>query len=74
MDEFEFPTTPEYLSGIPGVEIFWLDYRVDGITKYVITSDKYRTWYYLYTVDKKGKCSKTKHKAHKPDELYSHMR
>lgn len=74
MDDFEFPIIPEYLDGIPAVEIFWVDYRINGITKYVITSDRFRSWYYLYSVNKNGKCTKTKHKAHKPDELYPYMR
>ena len=74
MEDFEYPIIPEHLSGIPSVEIFWLDYLVDGVSKYVVTSDRFRSWYYLYTVDKKGCCVKTKHKAHTPYELYSYMR
>ena len=74
MNEFEFPTVPEHLTGIPSVEIFWLDYRIEGVTRYVVTSDRFRTWYYLYSVNNNGYCSKTKHKAHRPDELYSYMR
>lgn len=73
-DSFIPPKKPKELSGIPLTELFWIDYKIDGITKYVITSDMMRKWYYLYSVDKSGKCTKTKHKSTNPVDLYSHCR
>lgn len=68
------PIRPKGLTGISLSEIFWVDYKIDGRTKYVITSDMMRKWYYLYSVDRKGKCTKTKHKAANPTDLYRYCR
>lgn len=68
------PVKPPYLSGISLSEIFWMEYKMDGRAKYVITSDMLRTKYYLYTVDRDGKCTKTNHKADEPNKLYSYMK
>lgn len=73
-DSFIPPTKPENITGIPMTELFWVEYKIDGVTKYVITSDMFRTWYYLYSVNKKGECSKTKHKSKDPNELYRYCR
>lgn len=73
-DSFTPPKKPEYLTNIPMTELFWVDYKINGITKYVITSDMFRRLYYLYSVDKKGKCTKTKHKSEDPNELYRYCR
>ena len=74
MDDFINPRRPNNLSGISLTEIFWMNYMVDGRIKYVITSDMLRRWYYLYSVDRHGKCTKTKYKADNPTELYRHCR
>lgn len=68
------PIKPTHLTGISLSEIFWVDYKIDGRTKWVITSDMLEVWYYLYSVDRKGKCTKTKYKAKDPTELYRHCR
>ena len=66
------PKKPNHLTGISLSEIFQLDYRIDGRTKYAITSDMFGRYYYLYSVDSKGKCTKTNHKAQNPTELYKY--
>ena len=72
--DFINPRRPDGLTGISLTEIFWMSYMVDGRIKYVITSDMFRRWYYLYSVDRNGKCTKTKYKSNIPTELYSHCR
>lgn len=66
--------TPKELKGISLSELFWVDYKIDGRTKFVITSDLMRCWYYLYSVDRQMRCTKTKHKAKDPTELYKYCR
>lgn len=65
-------TLPQHIHGISLSELFWLDYMVDGRTKYCITSDMFRSTYYLYTVDRNGKATKTKHKSDEPTKLYKY--
>lgn len=74
MNEFFYPAVPNDLSGISLSELFWVRYMMDGRTKYVITSDMFRRWYYLYSVSKNGKCTKTDHKSKDPQELYRYCR
>lgn len=74
MNDFVSAIKPKGLTGISLSELFWVDYKIDGRTKFVITSDMVRKWYYLYSVDRNGKCTKTKHKAQDPTELYRHCR
>lgn len=74
MNEFFYPATPKDLYGISLSELFWVRYIIDGRTKFVVTSDMFRKWYYLYSVDRNGKCTKTKYKSKDPQELYAHCR
>lgn len=68
------PVKPSYLTGISLSEIFWMEYKVDGRAKYVITSDLLRTKYFLYLVDRDGHCEKTGKKADEPNKLYQYMK
>lgn len=52
-------------------ETLWLTYLKDGQPTHLITSDKFRDNYYLYTV-KNGKVKKTARKASEPTALYKY--
>lgn len=60
----------------PDKEVIWVRYHAveGGRVTHVITSDLYRDFYYLYTVDEKGKLKKTRWKSHDPTELMDRIR
>ena len=61
---------PKHITGISLSELFWVDWRKDGRTTYCITSNMFRSTYYLYSVDRTGHAKKTKHSADDPAKLY----
>jgi len=59
---------------IPKEEILWLQYKdINGILIYIITSNMFRTEYYLYKVTN-NKPKKTKHKAENPLDLNKYIK
>jgi len=52
----------------PKNEVIWVQHLIDGEPKYAITSDKFRSIYYLCEV-KDGKLAKTKYKSKDPTDL-----
>ena len=60
------------MTGIGKNEISWVQYLVNGESKYIITSNQNRDTYYLYEVID-DKAVKTKWKSNNPLELYDKM-
>lgn len=56
----------------PKNEILWVQYYVEGMPRYVITSTKLRDQYFLYDV-LDGKLHKTKYKDNDPKQLEQFM-
>ena len=47
----------------PKNQILWMTYKVDGVPKYLVTSNKVRNKYNLYRVNKDGSLDKVKSSA-----------
>ena len=65
----------QYFKGVPSTETVWLQVlkQDTDIVLYVVTSDKLRQWYKLYSVAD-NKATYTKHKAQDPRELDKYIK
>ena len=58
---------------IPDKETLWVQYIEDNSVKYIITSNIYRTEYYLYKVTD-NKLKKTKYQSDNPLDLERYVK
>lgn len=58
---------------IPKEEILWVRYTENDVVKYIITSNLYRTEYYLYKIVN-NKTNKTKYTSDDPRSLEKYIK
>ena len=58
---------------IPKEEILWVRYTENDVVKYIITSNLYRTEYYLYKMTN-NKPKKSKYKSDNPLDLEQYVK